>query len=149
MNYAMDSRKAATSPPSQQEIIDFSKDYWTIGEMARRYDVSLRTLRFYEDRGLITPLRHGSTRFYDERCRQRLERVLKAKKLGFTLSRIYRLFQKNGAGDVDIAEALAPAEIAAQITALERQKADLDKAIGDLRAVHERLGVPKPLARTG
>lgn len=149
MNYETDAPGAAELSRARNVAIAFSQDYWTIGEMSRRYDVSLRTLRFYEDRGLISPLRHGSTRFYDERCRQRLERVLKAKKLGFTLSRIYRLFQKNGAADLDIAETLPPAEIAAQITALEKQKADLDKAIGHLRAVHERNAVAQSLARAG
>lgn len=137
MNYANDSKAAGAALPMAAEDGVFPENYWTIGEMARHYDVSLRTLRFYEDRGLIGPLRHGTTRFYDERCRSRLERIISAKKLGFTLSRIYKMVQAGG--DIEIADTLAPAEIAAQISVLERQKADLDRAIIDLRAAHSRV----------
>lgn len=126
----------------------YSKDYWTIGEMSRHYEVSLRTLRFYEDRGLIAPLRHGATRFYGLECRQKLDRVLRAKKLGFTLTRIQKMLQTGG--DLGVAETLAPGEIVAQISLLERQKADLDQAIMDLRAAHARFaGESQPLARAG
>ncbi|MDP2356018.1 MAG: MerR family transcriptional regulator [Beijerinckiaceae bacterium] len=116
----------------------FSKEYWTIGQMAGHFDVSLRTLRFYEDRGLISPLRHGATRFYGAECRRTLERVLRAKKLGFTLARIQRLLLNNA--EAGIAESLAPGEIAAQLSVLERQKANLDQAIMDLRAAHAHVG---------
>lgn len=88
-------------------------ELWTIGDMARRYGLSLRALRFYEDRGLIRPLRHGTARLYDTRCRARLEKVLKAKKLGFTLGRIYQMMPRIEAEDSDVEQALAPAEIAA------------------------------------
>lgn len=116
--------------------------------MARHYEVSLRTLRFYEDRGLISPLRHGATRFYGSECRQKLDRILRAKKLGFTLTRIHKLLQ-NG-GETGVAETLAPGEIVAQISALERQKADLDQAIVDLRAAHARYaGDLQQMARAG
>ncbi len=126
----------------------FSKDYWTIGEMARRYEVSLRTLRFYEDRGLITPLRHGSTRFYGTDCRRKLDQVIRAKKLGFTLTRISKMLQSGG--DIGVAETLAPGEIVAQISVLERQKADLDQAIMDLRMAQARFaGDGQAMARAG
>jgi DNA-binding transcriptional MerR regulator len=126
----------------------FSRDYWTISEMARQHGVSLRTLRFYEDRGLIAPLRHGATRFYGPECRQKLERILRAKKLGFTLSRIQTMLQRGG--EASVAETLAPGEIVAQISALERQKADLDQAIMDLRAAHARFtGEGPAMARAG
>lgn len=147
MNYRTDFKEVPDAPAASADG-GFPKDYWTIGEVSRRYDVTLRTLRFYEDRGLIAPLRHGATRFYDERSRQRLERIIKVKKLGFTLSRIYRMLQTDD--ELEIADTLAPAEIAAQIVVLERQKADLDKAIMDLRAAHARFaGGAQPLARTG
>ena len=123
---------------TSSETDRFSKEYWTIGQMAGHFDVSLRTLRFYEDRGLISPLRHGATRFYGAECRRTLERVLRAKKLGFTLTRIQRLLLNSA--EAGIAESLAPGEIVAQISVLERQKADLDQAIMDLRAAHARVG---------
>ncbi|HEY8579482.1 MAG TPA: MerR family transcriptional regulator [Beijerinckiaceae bacterium] len=117
--------------------------------MARRYDLSLRALRFYEDRGLIKPLRHGTTRLYDADCRARLEKVLKAKRLGFTLGRIYDLLKKADAAE-ELERALDPSEVESQIAALEKQKVDLDQAIASLRAVHLRLcGAPEPLAMAG
>ncbi len=126
----------------------FSKEYWTIGQMAGHFDVSLRTLRFYEDRGLISPLRHGATRFYGAECRRTLDRVLRAKKLGFTLTRIQRLLLNNA--EAGIAESLAPGEIVAQLSVLERQKANLDQAIMDLRAAHAQIGGQgQPMARAG
>lgn len=126
----------------------YSKDYWTIGEMSRHYDVSLRTLRFYEDRGLIAPLRHGATRFYGVECRRKLDRILRAKKFGFTLTRIHKMLQTDD--DLGVAETLAPGEIVAQITVLERQKADLDQAIMDLRSAHARFAGESQLrARAG
>ncbi len=134
----------ATSPETDR----FSKEYWTIGQMAGHFDVSLRTLRFYEDRGLISPLRHGATRFYGTECRRTLDRVLRAKKLGFTLTRIQRLLLNNA--EAGIAESLAPGEIVAQLSVLERQKANLDQAIMDLRAAHASVGGEDQLmARAG
>ena len=55
---------------------------FSIGDLAREYGVSLRTLRFYEDRGLLSPRREGTSRFYDGADRARLALILKGKKLG-------------------------------------------------------------------
>ena len=63
----------------------------TISDLARSYGVSLRTLRFYEDRGLLHPRRHGTMRYYGAADRVRLELILKGKRLGFTLSEIQDL----------------------------------------------------------
>ena len=65
--------------------------YMTIGEMAREFNVSLRTLRFYEDRGLLHPLRNGVTRLYSARDRLHLQLILRGRHLGFTLSEISTL----------------------------------------------------------
>ncbi|MBX9760249.1 MAG: MerR family transcriptional regulator [Beijerinckiaceae bacterium] len=147
MNYRIDFKEVPGAPAALEDG-GFPNDYWTIGEMSRHYDVSLRTLRFYEDRGLITPMRHGGSRFYDARSRQRLERVMNAKTLGFTLTRIHQMIQSDD--DLGLAQTLAPGEIVAQITLLERQKADIDKAIGDLRAAHAQSGdAHQAMARTG
>ena len=101
--------KDVADSATSSETDRFSKEYWTIGQMAGHFDVSLRTLRFYEDRGLISPLRHGATRFYGAECRRTLERVLRAKKLGFTLTRIQRLLLNSA--EAGVAESLAPGEM--------------------------------------
>jgi len=62
----------------------------SIGQLAREFGVSLRTLRFYEDRGLLIPHRKGTVRRYDEQHKTRLSMILKAKQLGFILPRYER-----------------------------------------------------------
>jgi hypothetical protein len=63
----------------------------TIGQMAQLFAVSLRTLRFYEQLGIITPRREGHARFYRAADRTRMEMILRAKTLGFTLKEINNL----------------------------------------------------------
>ncbi len=61
---------------------------WTITELAGEFGVTLRTLRHYEDVGLLHPERRGSTRVFHHRDRIRLELILRGKRLGFTLPEI-------------------------------------------------------------
>ncbi len=115
-------------------------EYFTIGDMARTYNVSLRTLRFYEDRGLMKPLRHGYVRFYDSRQRVRLQLILKGKKLGFTLTEIRDMLKTQGDGEyAEFEQTLGPAQIVSQIEHLERQRSGLEVVIEELRARHQRL----------
>ncbi|MEM7302537.1 MAG: MerR family transcriptional regulator [Pseudomonadota bacterium] len=66
---------------------------YKIGDLAREFNVTLRTLRFYEDRGLITPTRDGTTRLYSNEQRERLKVVLFGKKVGFSLNQIKELLR--------------------------------------------------------
>ncbi len=68
----------------------------TISQMSRLYGVSLRTLRFYEDRGLIKPRREGNARYYRSSDRTRMDMIVKGKKLGFTLTEISDLIGGKG-----------------------------------------------------
>ena len=112
----------------------------TIGEMARTYGVTLRTLRFYEDRNLLRPRRVGSARYYGGVDRARLAMILKGKQLGFTLTEIADLIgADDGAAKIDFAERLQPAQIADQLRYLERQRREIDEAIAQLKATHERM----------
>jgi DNA-binding transcriptional MerR regulator len=112
----------------------------TIREMARLYDVSLRTLRFYEDRGLLAPRREGNVRFYRAADRARMEMILQGKRLGFTLTEINDLIGGAGANDnADIEMRLPPQQIVSQIGYLERQRAEIDSAIERLRATQGSL----------
>ncbi len=138
-----DSRRSALIAPKsrpfgiERPISD--SDFMTIGDVSRTYGLSLRALRFYEERGLIQPIRRGVTRLYDQPTRARLELILKGKQLGFTLTEIRRMVQeaedKSGGGEL----ALAPKQVVEQITLLERQRRDLDVAIEELRATHARM----------
>lgn len=110
----------------------------TIGEMAAEFNVSLRTLRFYEDRKLLRPRREGNTRLYSATDRLRMQMIMKGKQLGFTLTEIHELIGNYESSD-DFENKLKPQQIVAQIDHLERQRAEIDGAIARLKATHARL----------
>ena len=87
-------RPAAGTPETGQTEL-------TIRQMAELHGVSLRTLRFYEARGLLSPRREGDARFYRAAERARMEMILQGKRLGFTLSEITDLLGGRGANDND------------------------------------------------
>ena len=62
--------------------------HYTITQLAQEFDVTTRTIRFYEDQGLLNPTRNGQMRVYSPRDRVRLKLVLRGKRLGFSLSEI-------------------------------------------------------------
>ena len=68
---------------------------YTIDLVARRFGVSLRTLRFYEQKGLVVPMREGNRRLYSERNCTQIAVILKGKKLGFSLAEIEALMAAN------------------------------------------------------
>lgn len=113
---------------------------YTITELAREFDITPRTIRFYEDQGLLAPTREGPNghqRVYSQRDRTRLKLTLRGKRLGLTLSEIREL--------VDMYE--SPKDTAAQLSrflavlarhrkTLEQQRADIEVALNEI-AVHE------------
>ena len=112
----------------------------TISQMSRVFGVSLRTLRFYEDRGLIKPRREGNARYYRAGDRIRMEMILKGKKLGFTLTEIQDLIGGKGATETtDLEDQLNPQQIVTQIGHLERQRSEIEGAIERLRATQSRI----------
>jgi len=120
--------------------LDSAQPEMTISQMSRLFGVSLRTLRFYEDRGLIKPRREGNARYYRATDRIRMEMILKGKKLGFTLTEIQDLIGGKGATETtDLEDQLNPQQIVTQISHLERQRTEIDGAIERLRATQSRL----------
>ena len=112
----------------------------TISQMSRAFGVSLRTLRFYEDRGLIKPRREGNARYYRAGDRIRMEMILKGKKLGFTLTEIQDLIGGKGTSETtDLEDQLNPQQIVTQISHLERQRNEIEGAIERLRATQSRI----------
>jgi DNA-binding transcriptional MerR regulator len=65
---------------------------YTISELAREFQVTTRTIRFYEDQGLLSPKREGTSRVFSNRDRVRLKLALRGKRLGFSLAEIRELF---------------------------------------------------------
>jgi DNA-binding transcriptional MerR regulator len=120
--------------------LDSTQPELTISQMSRVFGVSLRTLRFYEDRGLIKPRREGNARYYRATDRIRMEMILKGKKLGFTLTEIQDLIGGKGASEMtDLEDQLNPQQIVTQISHLERQRNEIEGAIERLRATQSRL----------
>lgn len=125
-----------------QSALDHSTHNTTIGELAAYYGVSLRTLRFYEEKGFLMPMRVGTARYYSARDRVRLELILKGKRLGFTLDEIWTLIAgqrgEESAAWSDIAATLDHDRIGEQLQALERQREEIDRAIDELRVALAR-----------
>jgi len=108
---------------------------YTIGDLAREFGVTLRTLRFYEDRGLLSPRRDGTARIYDARDRDRLSVILKGKQLGFTLTEIRAMLAEERMSEGSKAKLqLSADQIEDQINHLEQQKAEIEEALAELRA---------------
>ena len=139
LSYLPNATSGATESKGGQEP-DSGLQELTISQMSRLYGVSLRTLRFYEDRSLIKPRRQGNARYYRGVDRVRMDMILRGKKLGFTLCEISDLIGGKGACETaNLEERLQPQQIVNQIGHLERQREEIDSAIARLRATHNRL----------
>jgi DNA-binding transcriptional MerR regulator len=104
-----------------------------IGEMASEFGVTLRTLRFYEDKGLLNPQRIGVTRLYSRRDRARLKLILLGKRLGFSLEEVKKmieLYDPHGKNETQLRVALEKGEM--QLERLSEQRREIDLAIGEL-----------------
>jgi DNA-binding transcriptional MerR regulator len=113
---------------------------YSIGDLAREFGISLRTLRFYENRGLLQPRRDGSSRIYSPSDKVRLQLILKGKQLGFTLSEVREMINAQGQDKTSsLEQTLKPEQIRVQIEHLERQRAEIDRALEELRGVSEKL----------
>lgn len=116
---------------------------YSIGELSREFGVSLRTLRFYEDRGLLSPKRAGTTRLYSAQDRHRLSIILKGKHLGFTLTEIRALLAKDmkeglkGTGVEGLKLSLE--QVDEQIAHMQAQQIEVAKALEELQAYRFQL----------
>lgn len=106
--------------------------------MAREFSVTLRTLRFYEDRGLIRPERRGLTRLYSEAERERVRLILLYRRIGLTLTEIKRLM------DFEAIDGETPRQLESslsifqrQATALRAERDRIEETLGELSALIE------------
>jgi len=112
---------------------------FTIGELSREFGVTLRALRFYENKGLISPHRDGMNRLYSQGDRTRLALILKGKKLGFTLGEIRQMIAaEEGPANRD-ALTLSREKCLEQIEMLERQKAEIEEGLSELHRIYTSL----------
>lgn len=104
----------------------------TIGEVAHEFSLTLRALRFYEAKRLISPQRHGAVRLYRRHDRERLALILTGRRLGFTLAEIGALLSKPDGKGLH----LTREQCVEQINLLEQQKRGIEKAIAELRQIY-------------
>lgn len=112
---------------------------WTITELAEEYAVTLRTIRFYEDRGLISPERRGQQRVFHARDHVRLGLILRGKRLGFSLEEIATIVDMY---DAEPGEAGQLRYLLEQIVVrrkeLEQRRRDIEETLTELDAVERR-----------
>ena len=103
---------------------------WTISELAQEFSITPRTIRFYEDQGIVSPSREGRNRVYHARDRARLKLALRGKRLGFQLSEILSLINMyDGPGQTvaQLQQYLAVLNKHKQV--LEQQRQDLEETL--------------------
>jgi len=125
--------KATASPRDPQRI-------YSIAELAREFAITARTIRFYEDEGLIKPRRQGLTRLYSAHDRVRLGWILRGKRLGFSLAEIKELldlYQVDRTGVQQLRELLRRSRL--HITDLEHKRRDLDAHINEFKYVENQV----------
>lgn len=112
---------------------------WTIAQIAAEFDVTHRTLRFYEDQGLISPDRQGTQRVFRPRDRVRLDLVLRGKRLGFSLDEVRRIIDMYDAepGEVGQLRYLLEQVARRRTELLQRQK-DIERTLAELDEVQRR-----------
>ena len=106
----------------------------TIREMCDAFDVTPRTLRFYESKELLFPIRQGTKRLFTKRDRARLKLILRGKRFGFSLEEIRQLLDLYDRGDQQFTQLSRTYALGLERLAdMERQRKDLEDAIEDLR----------------
>ncbi len=112
-----------------------TEDTMGIREMCDTFDVTPRTLRFYEAKELLFPVRIGQKRLFTKRDRARLKLILRGKRFGFSLEEIRQLldmYHMDGGKEEQLTQVYAMAE--KHLAAMQAQKAELEEAISELKA---------------
>ena len=123
-------RVAASVDPGQNDF--------TIGELAREFGVTLRALRFYENKGMVTPRRVGTARLYSPSDRARVAQILTGKRLGFTLAEIRSMIAGESTREAERL-GLTKEKCLEQIHILEKQQLEIKAALAELWRIHAGL----------
>lgn len=102
---------------------------FSISELAREFDITTRSIRFYEDQGLLNPAREGQTRIYSKQDRVRLKLTLRGKRLGFSLAEIRELF------DLYDADKSSRTQLQTMLGLVEEKRETLQQQMEDIRMV--------------
>ena len=127
---------APSAAPAKNSTSRDTARIYSIAELAREFGITARTIRFYEDEGLVKPRRQGLTRLYSAGDRTRLGWILRGKRLGFALAEIRELldlYQVDRTGVQQLRELLRRSRM--HISDLEKKRRDLDAHIGEFKEV--------------
>ena len=106
---------------------------YSITELCREFGVSPRTLRFYEQKGLLHPARRGWTRLFSYRDRGRLQLILRGKKVGFALEEIKEMLDLYNLKDGQLTQLrVSSAKMRERLESLRKQRVEIEEAIADL-----------------
>ncbi|WP_429186988.1 MerR family transcriptional regulator [Aeromonas veronii] len=112
---------------------------YSISELAHEFDVTPRTIRYYEDEGLLTPQREGQTRIYSHKDKIRLKLTLRGKRLGFSLAEIRELFDMYDTDKSSKTQLHSMIQlIEAKRGALRQQLEDIQMVMAELEAAEQR-----------
>ena len=111
-----------------------SDEMMTIRQMCEAFDVTPRTLRFYESKELLFPIRKGTARLFTKGDRARLKLILRGKRFGFSLEDIRQLldmYSRDGANEAQLRRSYELGKD--RLTLMQAQRAELDLAIAELK----------------
>ena len=107
-----------------------------IAELAREFDVTTRTIRFYEDKGLLSPARKKQRRVYAPRDRVRLRLIMRGKRLGFSLEEIREMIDLYDVDPTEVAQLRHFIDkIHERKATLERQQADITETLSEISRI--------------
>jgi DNA-binding transcriptional MerR regulator len=137
---------AASAAAAAREVVDSHRDadpgeLFGIGELCREFGITLRTIRFYEDKGLLSPRRVNGTRVYSRRDRARLALILRSKAIGASLDEIRHyldLYGSHGEGRVQQLKFVLQRTDKA-IAELETKRAHIDASLAELRVINDTV----------
>ena len=114
-------------------------DLYTISELAREFDITTRTIRFYEDEGLLQPGRNGRQRIYTRRDYIRLKLILRGKRLGLSLSEISDIIELYDSDQGETGQLASFLDsIRERRTVLKQQRTDIDATLRELQRIERR-----------
>jgi DNA-binding transcriptional MerR regulator len=114
------------------------REYYSITELTREFDISTRTIRFYEDEGLIRPMRRGRTRLFRPADRQILKQILRGKRLGFSIAEINEIIQMYKEPPGEAGQLRLMMKLVEEKRATLRQKRkDIEDTLSELDGVDE------------
>jgi DNA-binding transcriptional MerR regulator len=137
----MTQRTADTPAPAAGGLPRQRRTY-SIGELAKMFEVTPRTIRFYEQEGLLAPQRRGQTRIYREKDRVRLKLTLRGKRLGFSLAEIREVVEMYDAMPDGNAR-----QLQRLLEILADKRANLERQLEDIRLMHRELDDVESRAR--